>query len=136
MKSNGLRMRLSILLPFGVFASVADVTRIVAMTPAGSFGLLPHRLDCAAVLSPGLLSYSTASTGEIHLATDAGVLVKTGAEVVVCVRYAIAGGDLGNLRQAVEHQFLNLSEQEKSSRATLAKLESGLLRGFAELQRA
>jgi F-type H+-transporting ATPase subunit epsilon len=129
-------MQLRILLPFGVFASVTDVTRIVVMTPAGSFGLLPHRLDCATVLSPGLLSYSTASSDEIHLAIDAGVLVKTGAEVVVCVRHAIAAADLGSLRQAVEHQFLNSSEQEKSSRTTLAKLESGLLRGFAELQRA
>jgi F-type H+-transporting ATPase subunit epsilon len=129
-------MQLRILLPFGVFASVANVTRIGVMTPAGSFGLLPRRLDCATVLSPGLLSYSTEGSGEIHLAIDAGVLVKTGAEVVVCVRYAIAGGDLGNLRQAVEHQFLNLSEQEKSIRTTLAQLESGLLRGFAELQRA
>ena len=136
MKSNGPRMQLRILLPFGVFASVADVTRIVVMTAAGSFGLLPHRLDCATLLSPGLLSYSTASSAEIYLAIDAGVLVKTGAEVVVCVRHAIAGADLGNLRQAVEHQFLNLNEQEKSSRTTLAKLESGLLRGFAELQRA
>jgi F-type H+-transporting ATPase subunit epsilon len=129
-------MQLRILLPFGVFASVADVTRIVVTTPSGSFGLLPHRLDCATVLSPGLLSYSTANSGENHLAIDAGVLVKTGAEVVVCVRYAIAGANLGDLRQAVERQFLNLSEQEKSSRTTLAQLESGLLRRFAELQRA
>jgi F-type H+-transporting ATPase subunit epsilon len=129
-------VRLRILLPFGVFASVADVTSIVVTTPTGSFGLLPHRLDCAAVLSPGLLSYSTAGTSEVHLAIDAGVLVKTGAEVVVCVRHAIAGADLGNLRRAVEQQFLVLSEQEKSTRTTLARLEGGLLRGFAELQRA
>jgi F-type H+-transporting ATPase subunit epsilon len=129
-------MQLRILLPFGVFASVANVTRVGVMTPTGSFGLLPHRLDCATVLSPGLLSYSTASSGEIHLAIDAGVLVKTAAEVVVCVRHAIAGADLGSLRKAVDRQFLNLSEQEKSTRTMLAKLESGLLRGFAELQRA
>ena len=129
-------MQLRILLPYGSFASVANVTRIGVMTPAGSFGLLPHRLDCATVLSPGLLSYSTENSGEIHLAIDAGVLVKTASEVVVCVRHAIAGADLGNLRQAVDRQFLNLSEQEKSARTTLAKLESGLLRGFAELQRA
>lgn len=128
-------MQLRILLPFGVFASVTDVTRIVVMTPTGSFGFLPHRLDCATLLSPGLLSYSTVSSGETHLAIDAGVLIKTGAEVVVCVRHTIAGADLGNLRQAVEQQFLNLSEQEKSARTALAKLESGLLRGFAELQR-
>jgi F-type H+-transporting ATPase subunit epsilon len=106
------------------------------MTPAGSFGLLPHRLDCATVLSPGLLSYSTATAGEVHLALDAGVLVKTGAEVLVCVRHAIAGADLGHLHQAVEQEFLNLSEQEKSTRTTLAQLESGLIRGFVELQRA
>ena len=129
-------MRLRILLPFGSFASLADVTRIVVMTPAGSFGLLPQRLDCATVLSPGLLSYSTAGSDDIHLAIDAGVLVKTGAEVVVCVRHAIAGADLGNLHRAVEQQFLNFSEQEKSTRTTLAKLESGLLRGFSEVQRA
>jgi F-type H+-transporting ATPase subunit epsilon len=129
-------MQLRILLPFGVFASVADVTRIVVMTPKGSFGLLPHRLDCATVLSPGLLSYSTATAGEVHIAIDAGVLVKTGAEVLICVRHAIAGADLGHLRQAVEQEFLNLSEQEKSIRTTLAQLESGLIRGFVELQRA
>ena len=129
-------MHLKILLPFGVFASFADVTSIGVMTPAGSFGLLPHRLDCATVVSPGLLSYSTATAGEVHVAVDAGVLVKTGADVVVCVRHAIAGADLGHLRQAVEQEFLKSSEQEKSTRTALAQLESGLIRGFAELQRA
>ena len=129
-------MQLRILLPFGVFASVTDVTRIVVMTPTGSFGLLPHRLDCATLLSPGLLSYSSASAGEIHLAIDAGVLVKTGADVVVCVRHAIAGADLGHLRHAVEREFINLGEQEKTIRTRLAQLESGLLHRFAELQRA
>jgi F-type H+-transporting ATPase subunit epsilon len=129
-------VQLRVLLPFGYFASVADVTRIVVMTPAGFFGLLPHRLDCATVLSPGLLSYSTTTTGEVHLAVDSGVLVKTGPEVLVCVRHAIAGADLGHLREAVEQEFLKLSEQEKSIRGRLAQLESGLIRGFVELQRA
>jgi F-type H+-transporting ATPase subunit epsilon len=129
-------MQLRILLPFGLFASVADVTRIVAVTPAGSFGLLPHRLDCATVLAPGLLSYSTTTTGEVHLAVDSGVLVKTGPEVLVCVRHAIGGADLGHLREAVEQDFLKLSEQEKSIRGRLAQLESGLIRRFVELQHA
>jgi F-type H+-transporting ATPase subunit epsilon len=125
-------MQLRILLPYGIFARADAVTRVVAMTPAGSFGLLPHRLDCAAVLVPGLLSYSTAA-GEFHIAVDGGVLVKTGSDVLICVRHAIAGADLGGLRQAVEHEFLNLSEQEKSIRTTLAQLESGLIRRFLEL---
>jgi F-type H+-transporting ATPase subunit epsilon len=134
MKSNGPPMQLKILLPYGVFACAKGVTRVVVMTPAGSFGLLPHRLDCATVLSPGLLTYATAAAAEVHLAIDAGVLVKTGMDVLVCVRHAIAGADLGGLRRAVEQEFLKLSEQEKSIRTTLAQLESGLIRGFVELQ--
>jgi F-type H+-transporting ATPase subunit epsilon len=129
-------MQLKILLPYQVFACIEDVTRVVVMTPTGSFGLLPHRLDCATALSPGLLSYSTATAPDAHLAVDVGVLVKTGADVLVCVRHAIAGADLGGLRKAVEQEFLNLSDQEKSIRTSLAHLESGLIRRFLELQRA
>lgn len=131
-------MQLRILLPYGLFAKIENVTRILAVTPSGTFGLLPHRLDCAAVLSPGLLTYSTANAAaaipnEAHMAVDGGVLLKTGPDVLVCVRHAISGADLGGLRQAVEREFLNLSEQEKSTRTTLAQLESGLIRRFLEL---
>ena len=38
------RMNLKILLPFKVFAEKTGVSRIVARTRDGSFGLLPHRL--------------------------------------------------------------------------------------------
>jgi F-type H+-transporting ATPase subunit epsilon len=129
-------MQLRILLPFKVFAILEGITRMVATSHAGSFGLLPHRLDCVTALAPGLLSYSTAEGGEFHLAIDEGVLVKTGADVLVCVRHAIGGSDLGTLRTAVEQEFLNLSEREKSFRSTLAQLESGFVRRFVELQRA
>lgn len=128
-------MHLRIFLPNGLFASVEGVTRIVAVTPGGSYGLLPHRLDCATALAPGLLSYSTGDGLQIHLAIDAGVLVKTGADVRVCVRHAIAGADLGALRSMVDRQFLDLSEQEKQIRSTLAQLEGGLIRAFVELRR-
>lgn len=129
-------MRLRILLPFKVFATLEGVTRIVATSHEGSFGLLPNRLDCVTALVPGLLSYSTAEGGELHLAIDEGVLVKTGADVLVCVRHAISGNDLGRLRTAVEREFLSLNEREKSVRSTLAQLESGFVRRFVELQRA
>jgi F-type H+-transporting ATPase subunit epsilon len=129
-------MQLKILVPSGIFASIANVDRIVVMTQTGSFGLLPHRLDCAAVLPPGLFAYTTAATDEVHLAVDAGVLVKTGADVLVCVRRAIAGADLGRLRQAVQQELMKQSEQENSSSRTMARLESGLIREFVKLQRA
>ena len=129
------RMNLRILLPFKVFAEKTGVVRIVAGTREGSFGLLPHRLDCVAALAPGILAFETEAEGEVFMAVDEGVLVKTGADVLVSVRNAIGGMDLGKLREAVEREFLNLDEQEKSLRSVLAKLESGLIRRFAEFHR-
>jgi F-type H+-transporting ATPase subunit epsilon len=64
----------------------------------GSFGLLPHRLDCVAALAPGILIYETEAEGEVYVAVDEGVLVKTGPDVLVSVRRAIRGTDLGQLR--------------------------------------
>ena len=124
-------MNLKILLPYKVFAEKAAVLRIVAGTRDGSsFGLLPHRLDCVAALAPGILIYETEAEGEVYVAVDEGVLVKTGTDVLVSVRHAIGGMDLGQLRKAVEREFLNLDEQEKSVRSVLAKLESGFIHRF------
>ena len=124
-------MNLKILLPFKTFAEKTDVLRIVAKTREGSFGLLPHRLDCVAALAPGILVFETEAEGEVYLAVDEGVLVKTGANVLISVRNAIGGMDLDTLRQAVEREFMNLDEQEKSVRSVVAKLESGFIRRFA-----
>jgi F-type H+-transporting ATPase subunit epsilon len=129
------RMNLKILLPYKVYAEKTGVSRIVAESRAGSFGLLPHRLDCVAALSPGILVFETEADGEVCLAVDEGVLVKAGAEVLVSVRNAIGGTDLGKLREAIELEFMNLNEQEQSVRSVLAKLESGFVRRFAEFHR-
>jgi F-type H+-transporting ATPase subunit epsilon len=128
-------MKLKILLPFQVFAQIDDVTRIVVETKEGSYGLLPQRLDCVAALSAGILTYQSASQGEIYLAVDEGIMVKTGNEVRVSVRNAIGGMSLGQLRAAVAQQFVNLDEGEKQVRAVLTKLESGFVRRFAEFHR-
>lgn len=121
-------MNLTILLPFQVFAEKTDVSRIVAETPDGSFGLLPHRLDCVAALTPGILMYETKPDGEVYVAVDEGVLVKTGTDVFVSVRRALGGTNLDQLRDAVEKEFRTLDEHEQDMRMIMAKLESGLLR--------
>jgi F-type H+-transporting ATPase subunit epsilon len=125
-------MNLKILLPFEIFAEKVDVTRIVAETREGSFGLLPHRLDCVAALVPGILIYETEADGEVCVAVDEGVLVKTGPTVLVSVRRAIGGADLGQLHNAVKQEFLTLDEQEKSVRSVVAKMESDFIRRLAE----
>ena len=127
-------MNLKVLLPFQVFAEKTGVSRIVAETRAGSFGLLPHRLDCVAALTPGILIYETEADGEVFVAVDEGVLVKTGADVLVSARRALGGSDLGQLRASVEKEFKTLDERETSVRSVMAKLEAGFLHRLASFQ--
>lgn len=128
-------MQLKILLPFQVFAEKTGVSRIVAETREGSFGILPHRLDCVAALAPGILTYETESDGEVFVAVDEGVLVKTGADVLVSVRRALGGSDLGQLHDVVKQEFLELDEEEQNVRSVMAKLETGFLHRFASFQK-
>jgi F-type H+-transporting ATPase subunit epsilon len=125
-------MHLKVLLPFQVFADRTDVSRIVAETGDGSFGLLPHRLDCVAALAPGILTYETAA-GEEFVAVDEGVLVKTGPNVLVSVRRALGGTDLGHLHDSVKRDFMTLDKSEQDMRAVMTKLEAGFLRRLASL---
>jgi F-type H+-transporting ATPase subunit epsilon len=127
-------MTLKVLLPFQIFAEKSGVLRVVAETREGSFGLRPHRLDCVAALAPGILTYETEADGEIFVAVDEGVLVKTGPDVIVSVRRALGGKDLGQLRGAVIREFLTLDEHERSVRMVMAKMETGFLRRFATFQ--
>jgi len=116
-----------------VFAEESGVSRIVVESIGGSFGLLPHRLDCVAALSPGILLYEVEGAGEVFLAVDQGVLVKTGTNVLVSVRRAIAGTDLAQLREAVEREFSTLDAREQSVRQVMTRLETGFLHRLREL---
>lgn len=127
-------MNLKVFLPFHVFAEKTDVLRIVAETGDGSFGLLPHRLDCVAALAPGILTYETGSEGTVYVAIDEGVLVKAGADVLVSVRHAIGGTDLSQLHKAVQRDFLTLDEHERNVRAAVAKIEGIFMHNLEEFK--
>jgi F-type H+-transporting ATPase subunit epsilon len=120
-------MDLKILLPFRIFAEIKNVSSIVAETSEGFFGLLPQRLDCVAALVPGIFTYETETKSIHYLAVDEGVLVKTGTQVLVSVRNAIGGADLGKLRESVENEFMKLDDNEKNVRSVMAKMESGFI---------
>jgi len=127
-------MNLRILLPYGVYAEKANVLRVVVDTTDGSCGLLPHRLDCVAALVPGILTYEANDVGTVYVGIDQGVLVKAGDLVTVLARRAFGGSDLGQLKDAVERDYLKPDEQERNVRSAVAKMESGLMGRLAEFE--
>lgn len=128
-------MHLKILLPHGVFADIKNVKRIVVETSAGSYGILPRRLDCTAALVRGILMYETESDGEKYIAVNEGILVKTGAQVSISVRNAIGNAPLGELKTMVEKEMVELDALEVNARIVMAKLETGFLRNFQKLRK-
>jgi F-type H+-transporting ATPase subunit epsilon len=129
-------MNLKILLPFQIFAQESGVSRIVVDTADGEYGLLPHRLDCVAALVPGILTYEKEGAGAVYVAVDVGLMVKAGEDVLVSVRHAVGGTDLGQLHEAVKRDFLKVDDEERDVRAALARMEGGFVRRIAEYQHA
>ncbi|EPR66366.1 ATP synthase epsilon chain [Cyclobacterium qasimii M12-11B] len=103
-------------------------------TNAGSYGFLPQRLDCVAALVPGILVYESKEGVEHYVAMDEGILTKKDEYVEISVRNAIAGANLGKLREAVESEFVNLDETERDVRKAVAKLETEFMQGIKKLR--
>jgi len=128
-------MNLKVLLPTEILVDEA-VRKVTAEAANGSFCLLPKHIDFVAALVPGLLSFETEKEGqEVFVAVAEGVLVKSGQEVLVSVRNAARGGDLGEMRQIVEEKFKILDDKEKTARTAMARIEAGFVRRFLEVQK-
>lgn len=125
-------MKLKVMLPERILLE-EEVQKVVAEGENGSFGLLPRHVDFVTALVPGILAYTT-DEGEAFIALGDGVLVKCGADVLVSVRHAVQGADLGGLENTVREQFQALEEQERGLRSALARLEIDMVRKFIELR--
>jgi F-type H+-transporting ATPase subunit epsilon len=129
-------LQLKILLPDRVFADETEITRIVFVTPGGSFGLLPHRADCVAAIVPGLFVYQADDADEVIVALDEGVLIKAGGNVLVSVRRAMAGPDIGQLQHSIAAEFLTLSDLQQAQRHVSAQIESSFVKRLAAFEDA
>ena len=127
-----MNMRLKLLVPTEVLVD-QRVTKIITEDENGSFCLLPHHIDFLAALVPGLLSFEDENGKEQFAAIDEGLLVKRSDEVLVSVRQAVRGGDLGQLRRTVSEQFAILGDRERAAHSAVAKLEASFLRSYLEL---
>jgi F-type H+-transporting ATPase subunit epsilon len=125
-------MDLKILLPYKVFAEIKNVDNLVVETSEGSFGFLPQRLDCIAILVPGILMYKTDK--EHYLAVDEGLLVKAGSQVLISVRNAVGGVELGKLADTIKNEFENVDDNKEKVQNMVSKLESGFISRLKKFQ--
>lgn len=128
------KMKLKVLLPTEVLVD-EKVRKVTAEAENGSFCLLPRHIDFVAALVPGLLSFEKEEGKEVFVAVAEGVLVKSGQDVLVSVRNAARGAELGELRQIVEKKFKVLDDKEKTARTAMARIEAGFVRRFLEVRR-
>ena len=129
--SPSLLMHLKVLLPSRIFLEKAEVSRVIAETRDGSFGLLPNRLDCVAALVPSVLVYQREGEDEVCVAVDEGILIKYGTNVTISVRNAIAGMSLDELHDAIDQEFLQFDEGEKEVRRAMEKMETAFIGSMA-----
>jgi len=129
-----MTLRLLVLLPHRVFLD-QEVTAVNAEGGEGAFGILPRHIDLATALVAGLLSYRTADGDERFIATDGGILVKRGDQVLVSTRHAFAGEELGTLRNKVAGELGQLDDHERKVRSAVAYLEHDLARRINALSR-
>jgi F-type H+-transporting ATPase subunit epsilon len=123
------QLQLRVLLPTRELINVI-VSKIVADAVNGSFCLLPRHIDFVTALVPGVLTYNDIQSHEHFVGIDEGILVKCGQDVSVSTVNGVLGDSLGELRDQMKAHFAVLSEQERRSRAALARLEASTLRGF------
>lgn len=126
-------MRLRISVPTEVLLD-APVVKVVAESETGSFCLLPRHLDLATVLVPGLLTFVRDDGTEGVVAVDHGVLAKVGDDVRVACERALLADRPEVAARAVRERFREVGEHEKHARATLARLESDVVRRLAALR--
>ena len=127
-------MQLKVQLPGQVFID-EPVQKIIAEAQNGFFCLEPRHIDFVTALVPGLITYLAEDGSERILATDEGMLVKCGEEVLISTFSAIPGKELGTLRESIANYFTKQNEEEQLARSAAARLEAGIVRRFIDMEK-
>lgn len=109
--------------------------KLFAVAENGAFGMLPNHIDFVTSLVPSVLILTLANGHEQIFGIDEGILVKKGHQVDIAIRRGVAGEDLDSLQESVRKNFIEVDEDERVARSALSRLEAGMVRRFADLQR-
>ncbi|SNC60401.1 F-type H+-transporting ATPase subunit epsilon [Marinobacter sp. es.048] len=109
--------------------------KLFAVAENGAFGMLPNHIDFVTSLVPSVLILTLEGGHEQIFGIDEGILVKQGHKVDVAIRRGAPGKDLATLQESVRKNFIEVDEDERVARSALSRLEAGMVRRFADLQR-
>lgn len=108
------------------------VTKVIAEDPSGFFGILPRHIDLATKIVPSILTY-TDENGEGYIATDKGIFVKQGDQILISTMDAFESRDLGQLHEIMKLEMDQETEGEEALQKETAKLELGIIKSFYNL---
>lgn len=111
------------------------VLKLFAVAENGAFGMLPNHIDFVTSLVPSVLILTLEDGREQIFGIDEGILVKQGHKVDIAIRRGAQGEDLDTLQESVRKNFIEVDEDERVARSALSRLEAGMVRRFADLQR-
>ena len=127
-------MEVCLRMPTGVlYQGLAQ--KLFAVAENGAFGMLPNHIDFVTSLVPSVLILTLANGSEQIFGIDEGILVKHGHQVDIAIRRGVPGEDLDSLQESVRKNFIEVDEDERVARSALSRLEAGMVRRFADLQR-
>lgn len=126
-------MMVTVLLPQRTLLHEEAVDRVIAESHEGSFCLEPRHVDYAAPIVAGILTL-VQDGKERFIGTGEGVLVKVADEVLVSVRDAVTGADLGQLEETIRRRHEARADRADELRQAAERLESTLVRRFIMLE--
>jgi F-type H+-transporting ATPase subunit epsilon len=127
-------MQVSLRLPTRVLYQ-GMARKLFAVAENGAFGILPNHIDFVTSLVPSVLILTLEDGSEQIFGIDEGILVKKGHQVEIAIRRGVRGEDLDSLQDSVRSNFIEVDEDERVARSALSRLEAGMVRRFADLQR-
>lgn len=119
-------LHLKVLIPSKIFLEEGDIKYCIVDTSEGSYGILPNRLDFAAILVPGIMIYKKRDREEEYVAHDKGVIVKTGGEIFISTHQAVKEAELGKLKNILLETTAQLNQKEQHIRNVIEKLEGDI----------
>ena len=127
-------MQVNLRLPTRVLYQ-GSARKLFAVAENGAFGMLPNHIDFVTSLVPSVLILTLEDGSEQIFGIDEGILVKKGHQVDIAIRRGVRGEDLDSLQDSVRSNFIEVDEDERVARSALSRLEAGMVRRFADLQR-